>query len=250
MADIDLHWPDDNEAYTYGHLPQEPRYSRSTIKFPYTSLKDAERLASVLHACGGDATFEQLAEGLDASPTSGAFRIKVATARTFGAITPLQRHLTVTPLGRRLIDPQTRPEARVEAFMRVPLFAALAEDYKDVPLPPDPVLERRIHELGVSTKLVSRARQAFQRSAQLAGLLRDGRRLGTPVEARESLEADHSRPDEDWEQRGCPAASALPTALIDLWVTLLDEGSSWPPEKIGEYLDTARKLRKLLAADG
>lgn len=46
------------------------------------------------------------------------------------------------PLGRKILDPQTRANARVEAFLAVPLFKALFEEYKNSQLPPDKGLEK------------------------------------------------------------------------------------------------------------
>src|SRR5665811_273018 len=101
-------------------------YLRSTIAFPYTPLKDAELVVNQLHdKWGGKASPEQLAGGLDSTTKSGAFRIKVATARTFGVVTVSRGSIALTELGRKLIDPQSRDQARVEAFLTVPLFAAL-----------------------------------------------------------------------------------------------------------------------------
>ncbi len=228
----------------------DPRYSRSTIGFPYTPLKDAELIAKQLHdEYGGKASPEQLAASLGASPKSGAFRIKIATARTFGVISVARESLNLTPLGRGLIDPQTAAAARVEAFMTVPLFAALAEQYKGVMLPPDAGLERKIHDLGVSSRQTAKARQAFQRSAELAGFFKHGKQRLVPP-------ANLPTPDQHREKRRdggkegvMTSTTALPKALVDLWITLLDEGEGWSPDKIQEYLETARKLRSLLSAD-
>jgi hypothetical protein len=231
---------------------REARYSRSTIGFPYTPLKDAEVIANELHdKWGGKASPEQLAGGLGVSPKSGAFRMKVAAARTFGVISVARESLSLTALGRRLIDPQTSPDARIEAFMTVPLFAALAEDYKGVMLPPDSGLERKIHELGVSAKQTARARLAFQRSAELAGFFKHGRqRLVPPSNAAISSGGGGKRSQTSGKQGEMRRTMVLPTALIDLWVTLLDEGDSWSAEKTQEFLETARKLRTLLSVDG
>lgn len=229
----------------------DPRYSRSTIGFPYTPLKDAELIAKQLHdEYGGKASPEQLAASLGASPKSGAFRIKIATARTFGVISVARESLNLTSLGRRLIDPQTASAARVEAFMTVPLFAALAEQYKGVMLPPDAGLERKIHDLGVSSRQTAKARQAFQRSAELAGFFKHGKqRLVPPANVPTSNDRAEKRRDTNRREGEMPRTTALPTALVDLWVMLLDEGDSWSPEKIQEFLETARKLRALLATD-
>ncbi len=59
------------------------RYLRSTIAFPYAGLKDAEQIARALHdSWGGAATADQLAASpsINASPRSGAFRVKLAAA--------------------------------------------------------------------------------------------------------------------------------------------------------------------------
>lgn len=210
-----------------------------------------ELVATELHdKWGGKASPEQLAAGLSSSPTSGAFRIKVATARTFGAITTARGVLALTALGRKLIDPQTQATARVEAFMTVPLFAALADEYKGVMLPPDSGLERKIHDLGVSAKQAVRARQAFQRSAELAGFFRQGRqRLVPPPDHQQDRGGDKGRDEPGDRRADSTKGSVTPNALVDLWITLLDEGASWPPGKIKEYLDTARKLRTLLSED-
>jgi hypothetical protein len=231
--------------------PEAARYSRSTIGFPYTTLKDAELIAKQLHdEYGGKASPEQLAASLGASAKSGAFRIKVATARTFGVISIARESLNLTPLGRRLIDPQTAAAARVEAFMTVPLFTALAEEYKGVMLPPDSGLEQKIHDLGVSPKQTAKARQAFQRSAELAGFFKHGKQRLVPPANLGSAERSEKRPDADRKTRDVSRTTGLPTALVDLWITLLEEGDSWSPDKIQEFLETARKLRTLLSVDG
>src|ERR1700689_1505839 len=91
-----------DEAAVNG-VAADPRYSRSTIGFPYTPLKDAELIAKQLHdEYGGKASPEQLAASLSASAKSGAFRIKIATARSFGALPVSRESLNLTPLGRRL----------------------------------------------------------------------------------------------------------------------------------------------------
>jgi hypothetical protein len=216
-------------------------------------LKDAELIAYELrHKLSDNANLDQLAKSLGAPPTSGAFRIKVATARTFGAIAVTHGDLSLTYLGRRLIDPETQAQARVEAFMTVPLFAALAEEYGDASLPSDPALERKIHDLGVSTKLVRRARQAFLRSAELAGFFRHGRDRLVPPETILGQGDERSTVDRETKEgrQARTGTSAVPIPLTDLWLTLLDEGASWSPEKTGEFLDAARRLRRLLATDG
>ena len=67
----------------------------------------------------------------------------------------------------------------------MPLFDALVNEYKGTMLPPDSGLEQKIRELGVSAKQAAKARQAFQRSAELAGFFKMGKdRLVQPAIAR------------------------------------------------------------------
>ena len=239
-------------ASTKNGVREPTRYLRSTIAFPYTGLKDAEQIAHALHdGWGGSASPDQLAASLNASPRSGAFRVKLATTRTFGAISISRGNIALTDLGRKLIDPQTRATARVEAFLAVPLFAALANEYKGTMLPPDSGLEQKISDLGVSTKQTARARQAFQRSAELAGFFKMGKdRLVPPADLAGAAKppADPKGPK---QHRDPPASiTDLPAPLPELWVTLLRDGRSWSPEKIHEFVEAARTLQALLAKGG
>jgi len=89
---------------------------RSTIVFPYGSLQDAEKIAKEVHGkWGGHASPDQLAAGMDTSPRSGTFRVKLATARIFGVVQTKRSLVEITDLGRRLVDPQKAAAARVEA---------------------------------------------------------------------------------------------------------------------------------------
>jgi hypothetical protein len=226
-------------------------YLRSTIGFPYTPIKDAELVAGELHdKWGGRASPEQLAAGLGSSPKSGAFRIKVSTARTFCVIVASRGSISLTDLGRRLIDPQAQAAARVEAFMAVPLFAALADEYKGSMLPSDAGLERKIGELGVTAKQTAKARQAFQRSAELAGFFKHGRqRLVPPANLSDSQQppADSQIPQEN---RHPTSTVELPAPLPELWLTLLRDGRAWPPEKTQEFVQAARTLQDVLSKEG
>jgi hypothetical protein len=62
-------------------------------------------------------------------------------------------------------------EAKAKAFLSVPLFKAIFEQWNSNQLPPTAGLEREIVSLGVAEKQKERARQIFERSAQDAGFL-------------------------------------------------------------------------------
>ncbi|MHB1955925.1 MAG: hypothetical protein ACYCOU_19515 [Sulfobacillus sp.] len=144
----------------------------STIQFPYNDLKDAEEIAHIIfdkYPQGG--TINQLAAVLGQSSTSGAFRNKIIGAKMFGLVDGTGR-FSLTELGHRIIDQNHIFEARVEAFLAVPLFNALYEGAQKSggKLPSTSAgIESWIVNLGVVPKQAPRARQTFQRSAALAG---------------------------------------------------------------------------------
>src|SRR5207247_8039337 len=113
--------PDDVVAQDDGESGGNSRI-RSKIAFPYTPLADAEQVAQATQRRGGTASLDELAAELSQVMTSGAFRTKIATARTFGVVSVRRGTATLTPLGRRLVDPKQVDQARVDAFLTVTLY--------------------------------------------------------------------------------------------------------------------------------
>jgi hypothetical protein len=182
------------------------RRERSTIAFPYDDLDAAVVVVREVHNThGGQATMGQLAAGLGQTTKSGAFRIKVSAARLFGVVTVSQGTLTLTERGQRILDDATASQASAEAFLEVPLYAALYERFKDGTLPDDGGLEAAIRDLGVTPKQVQTARQVFQRSAQQAGFFRFGNRklvLPAMVAATTLSPQGHAPVDQDQRSDG------------------------------------------------
>lgn len=161
----------------------EGRRERSTISFPYGDLDNAIEVARAINNNAGvSCTVEQLAAYMGQTGTSGAFRLNLSTARIFG-LTELEKgQISLTDLGRRIVDPAQEPRARTESFLKVPLYDAIYTRYKQHMLPPAAALEREMGSLGVSSKQTDKARQAFERSAQQAGFFAHGReRLVLPA---------------------------------------------------------------------
>lgn len=228
---------------------------RSTIVFPYGSLRDAEQIAESLHDTWGDsASQDQLAAGLKTTTRSGAFRTKLATARIFGLVDVARGKVSLTPSGRQIVDPTSRTQARVDAFLHVPLFAAIFDAYKDALLPPDNALENKMAELGVSAKQTAKARQAFQRSAERAGFFKHGRnRLVRPPDKVGHSGAGGKRDDDGSKETPVTpplvphtGASAGGVPLPELWLRLLNESESWSAEKVQAFVEKARELRAVL----
>ncbi|MFT3720391.1 hypothetical protein [Pseudorhodoferax sp.] len=150
---------------------------RSTIGFPYTDYEGAAQVAAAIYGnCGhGTCTLAQLAAWMNSSMKSSSFRTLISAARLFGLVeSDNAESYRLTDLGTKIADPSQARAAQAEAFLRVPLFAALFEKYKTSMIPPNAALEREIAALGVSEKQKTRARQVFESSAQQTGFRAHG----------------------------------------------------------------------------
>lgn len=154
------------------------RREQSTIQFPYGDLNDGVSVCKGLMNCGGVACDpDQLAAAMGQAPTSGNFRQKIATARTFGLIETVQGKYQLTDLGFAIVDSTREKAARADAFLRVPLYRKIYDEFRNRQLPPRPVaLEHAFVGFGVAPKQKDKARQAFDRSAQQAGYFDTGGR--------------------------------------------------------------------------
>ncbi len=147
-----------------------PGRERSTIGFPYLDLDDSVEIAKAVHTLGGSACqWDQLAAHFEAAANGGGFRMRLQTAKMFGLLNYDRGMVTLTPLGSRLSDPGQERAARAEAFLKIPLYNKVHEDYKGATLPPPTGLETAMVNMGVTPKQKTKARQVFERSAKQAG---------------------------------------------------------------------------------
>ena len=135
----------------------------------------AVEIAKTVHDLGGTkCQWDQLAAKLNQAAKGGGFRTRVMTAKTFGLVTYSQGIVTLTLLGSRLSDPAQEVAAKADAFLAVPLFSKIYEQFKGGVLPPAAGLETAMVALGVTPKQKDTARQVFQRSATEAGFFAYG----------------------------------------------------------------------------
>jgi len=147
---------------------------RSRIEFPYFSLDEAIKIAKGVFDLGANCQIDQLAGHLNQAAAGGGFRVKLMSARTFGLITYTQGNVSLTDLGSQIVEEEGEQEARARAFLKVPLYNAIYEQYKGKTLPGNIGLEGAMVNLGVAAKQKDKARQAFQRSAKEAGFFSYG----------------------------------------------------------------------------
>ena len=228
---------------------------RSSIKFPYTDLSEAIAVAEAIHNhAGTQCDRAQLAGFLQQSVSSGAFRLKVATASNFGLVKSSQGTVRLTSLGRDIVDSTKSDQAKVRAFFTIPLYQAIYEEFKGRPLPPARALERHMQSMGVPSKQTDKARQAFQRSAEEAGFFRHGRdRLVEPAFRDNDGESSHhgpSEPDPSMEEQhahnenrqpnnGGGGNGSLPPLLQGLIEALPAPSTEWSSQDRVNWLNLA-----------
>jgi hypothetical protein len=168
--------PIQNTAESLEESPKSEKAERerSRIEFPYYSLDEAIKIAKGIFDLGSNCQIDQLAGQLGQSATSGGFRVKLMAARTFGLISYIQGNASLTDLGSQIVEADGEREARAEAFLKVPLYNAIYEQFKGKTLPGNIGLEGAMVNLGVAVKQKDKARQAFQRSAKEAGFFSFG----------------------------------------------------------------------------
>lgn len=230
----------------------EEKQGRSTIVFPYGDLDDAMEIAKALHdEWGGSATVDQVGATLHTSMKSSNFRTKLATAKTFTVTKSENQQVELTPLGRQIVDASQADVAKAKAFLAVPLYKAIFEEYKGDRLPPTKGLESHMISLGVIAKQVVRARQLFQRSAKQAGFFKQGEdRLVLPIN-QTLLEGGAGTGLSPRRTRNRPttghttAGGTLHPDIERLMATFLRDGQDWPSQKQQAWLQAVRDLDRL-----
>lgn len=182
-----------------------PKRTRSELRFPVYGLPNSVLAAKAVHEKGGGATTnDHLAAFLGyRSANNGAFLSRVAAAKLFGLIEGPPTRLTITPLAQKILMPirlDSDPrEALVEAFMRVPLYEAVYEEYRGKELPPEFGMKNALRtQFGVTPQRIDRAYRALMDSAEAAGFfeVRGSRsQLIMPTQARPASPASRDSAD-------------------------------------------------------
>lgn len=128
---------------------------------------------------------------MNQTASGGTFRARLSAARTFGLIEWGQGEAQLTDLGAAILEPETADSAKVDAFLRVPLYERLYAQFQGYPLPPVAAIERKMIQLGVPAKQADRARQAFTTSVATANFVNaNGRFAKPPVANRRPVGSD------------------------------------------------------------
>ena len=163
-----------SEAAPGGSAETSDKRKLSELKFPAYSLSDSAAVADAIYnKGGGSASRVHLAAYLNyTSIENGAFKARIAAARTFGLVDGGDP-FTLTPLGEKLLLPQTETDSRdalVEAFLRVPLFKAVYDEFYGKDLPPEFALKNALRlKFNVIPSRLEIAHRVLMSSADTAG---------------------------------------------------------------------------------
>jgi hypothetical protein len=229
---------------------------RSTVDFPYTDLDSAVEVAKGVHAAGGNACdSDQLAAELGLEAKGGGFRQRIGGAKTFDLITYERGgRITLTDLGRRMVDQPQERASRAQAFLAVELYQKVFEQFKGGPLPPQAGLDRALVSLGVGAGVKEKARQVMMRAAKQAGFLEYAAdRLVKPSikeEQRSGDQAGQDQPEKPLNRGGGSGAGGgggTQHPLIDgLLLTLPKPGDNWAASDRANWLTMANSIFKMI----
>jgi hypothetical protein len=235
----------------------------STIQFPYRDLESGIGVAQAMLGAGGVAlTTDQLAGVMGLQSGSGNFVLKLSTARIFGLVKNANGKYELTDLGFEIVDKDERRQkaARAAAFLTVPLYKRVFEEFRGRQLPPRPVgLEQAFVKFGVSPKQKEAARQAFDKSAAQAGFFGAGNeRLIEPIIAGVASPAGgRPAPADDGEvettdnRRGGQEMAATPPSGLHPFIqgllkTLPEPETNWAIEGRAKWLTAAANCFDLI----
>lgn len=144
-------------------------------RFPGFDLRSCIEVPRVLHAKGGgQATPDQMAAHLGYKGTNnGSYLTKMGATNLFGLIAKNGPVYIPTPLAYQILSPtypHDQKKALVEAFLNVPLFKKIYEDFKGKELPPEFGMKNALRlTYAVNATRVADAYRILMDSAETAG---------------------------------------------------------------------------------
>lgn len=236
--------------------------SRSGIASPYFDLGASIGVADAIYKQGGGTgSPEQLAVWLGyKSIGSGTYMTRLAAAnKHFGLVDVKGDRISLSERAHKILSP-VMPEdatcARVEAFLAVPLFSKVYEQFKGSPLPPETGLKNLFRTTyAILPDRVPQAVRVFLNSADQAGFFAstNGDRsrlirpspspasLAAPILAAESAKIKkdespvpaHERPKSGV---GSDGAGGVHSAIIGLLRDLPPPGTDWPVKQKARFV--------------
>ncbi len=225
--------------------------SRSGITSPYFDLAASVAVAQAIQQHGGGtASPEQLAHWLGyKSTSSGTYMTRVSAAtKHFGLIDYAGNNFTLTERAKTIISPVMpgdAVDAKVDAFLAVPLFAKVYEQFRGSPLPPEVGLKNLfLNTYKVLPDRVSQAVRVFLNSAEQAeffttsgnrsrlikpttALMAANTTVKPSIQEEVPPKVDVTTQEKPRSSGGDSGVGGVDTAIIGLLRKLPAQGTSW-----------------------
>lgn len=244
--------------------PREGTSARSGIASPYFDLGASIGVADAIYKQGGGTCSpEQLAAWLGYKSTgSGTYMTRLAAAnKHFGTVEVNGDRITITERAKKILTPVMPDDAvgaKVEAFLAVPLFSKVYEQFKGSQLPPEIGLKNLfLNTYQILPDRVPQAVRVFLNSAEQAGFFSatsgDRSRLikpsiaataspatSHPAVAESGKPADPPQPPPSHERTksggGSDGTGGIHSAIIGLLRDLPSPGTDWPKKHKARFL--------------
>ncbi len=238
---------------------REANLSRAGMTAPYFDLSASISVAEIIYnKGGGTSSSDQLAAWLGYKSTnSGTYLTRVSAAnKHFGLITSDGGEgFAVTDRGRSILSPVTASEAasaKVDAFLAVPLFAKVFEQFRGGQLPPEVGLKNLLRNTyKIVPDRVPQTVRVFLNSAEQAGFFSatgDHSRLVKPTGPSTIINTpppispgDDSSPPTAAEKRQGGNGGNGPTGVHFAIMGLLNElpapGTPWSAQKKQRFIE-------------
>lgn len=223
--------------------------SKNNIRFAKYDLESSVDVARTVHERGGgEVSLDQLATLLKyASTQNGAFINRIAAARLYGLVDG-RGAVRATDLAMRIVTPvyeRDAAEARLEAFLNVPLNRAFFESHKGRHLPSiEGIRNALVSQFGVPRNQVSRAAARMLDSAEQAGLFDVAGGRSRMVEPVFGAHGETSPEEEAGDgHTSAPMTPSEPTRaagyppLVEAALQALPDERKWNEEELAEWLN-------------
>lgn len=233
----------------------------SGIASPYFDLDASIKVADVVHTKGGGTcTHDQLAAWLDyKSVKSGTYLTRIAAAKSFGLLQASGGRISITDRGLSIIAP-VMPEdaafAKVQAFLAVPLFQKVYEQFRGKQIPPEIGLKNLFKGAPylILPDRVDPAVRVFLNSAEQAGFFastgdrsrliapanngNQGAQQAVPVEGEAATPSTQDKPKSGsgGGGGGGDGTAGIHTAIVGLLRDLPPPGTVWSPKAKARFM--------------
>lgn len=238
------------------HSVDKQARPQSGTGFPYFDLEQSIKVAEAVYGKGGgQCTPEQLAAWLDyKSTSSGTYNMRYYAAKHFGLVHAEKGVISVTDRAKAIlapIMPEDAAKAKVEAFLAIPLFAAIHDKFKGGTLPPEMGMKNLLHNsYKIVPERITQALRVLMNSAEQAGFFsisQDRSRMIAPAITGKSSQASAPTAEATASER--PTATAygggggggdgprgIPEAISGVLRYLPTPGSPWSKQKKESFM--------------